>query len=288
MVGGIREILGFQADGGILAVRCAILAGGGGLEEVGSIQLHAGLGGQGLHADARFRAGQPCGVAQTAVRNNIAVVIAAALLQGRVIGVDIAANGLFLGKVHRGACHSNLAPGGDGTGIRFQIGRCSQRQTVPQHAAGSMAVQVKVAVVGNVCHSGGIGGQGVLNHQAGACQAVAHFQLGVAGEAVGAVGAGCGQNQGIVPLKAHVKHGLIKAVQAAVQAVFALVRGNMVFFLIQGEFRAANAVGVAAHHSAQKTGVQLIILHGGVAQHNIHLVALAVRHKQLLDGSAIA
>lgn len=94
MVGGIREILGFQADGGILAVRCAILAGGGGLEKVGSIQLHAGLGGQGLHADARFGAGQPCGVAQTAVRNNIAVVIAAALLQGRVIGVDIAANGL--------------------------------------------------------------------------------------------------------------------------------------------------------------------------------------------------
>ena len=77
-------------------------------------------------------------------------------------------------------------------------------------------------------------------------------------------------------------------VQAAVQAVFALVRGNMVLFFIQGEFGAANAVGVAAHHSAQKTGVQLIILHGGVAQHNIHLVALAVRHKQLLDGSAIA
>ena len=54
MVGGIREILGFQADGGILAVRCAILAGGGGLEEVGSIQLHAGLGGA---ADYPRRAG---------------------------------------------------------------------------------------------------------------------------------------------------------------------------------------------------------------------------------------
>ena len=91
------------------------------------------------------------------------------------------------------------------------------------------------------------------------------------------------------------KHVLILAasittgytVQAAVQAVARAVGRYVDDLLIQGELRAADAVGKAAHGSAHAVGVQLVILRGGVAQHHIGGVALAVGHNNAVDDGCV-
>ena len=72
------------------------------------------------------------------------------------------------------------------------------------------------------------------------------------------------------------------------QAVSVLVGCHMDDLLIQRELRARNAVGKPAYGCAHAVGVQLIVGGGGVAQHNIHRVTLAVRHKDAVDDSGVA
>ena len=72
--------------------------------------------------DAGKRPGSPGGVAQPAVPDHIALVVSAGLFQGGVIGLDIPAQGLFLGEIHGGTGHRDLAAGGYAGVICFQIG----------------------------------------------------------------------------------------------------------------------------------------------------------------------
>ena len=94
MVRGIGEILGLEADGIAGFVAGTILAGCLGCKIVGGVQVHAGQGGQHLHTNAGLGAGSPGGVAQAAVPDDVALVVAFGLHQSRVVGVDVPA-GVF-------------------------------------------------------------------------------------------------------------------------------------------------------------------------------------------------
>ncbi len=122
------------------------------------------------------------------VPDDVALVVAFGLHQSRVVGVDVPAGGLFLGKVHRGALDRQFAAGGHAVLVSFQIGVGVHADAVAQGRAAAVAVQVKVAVVGNVADGGSIGGGAVTDHQALFHQAVLDLQIKVAGESVGAGG----------------------------------------------------------------------------------------------------
>ena len=290
MVGGVGEVLGLQADSLTGVVLNAVLAGHIQGKGVGGIQLYAGQGGQGLHANAGLGAGEPGHMAQAAVRNDKAVIVAAAQLQGGVIGLDITADGLFLAEIHGGPGGGDQLAGGDQGVVGLQESGGVHLQAVAQDGAGSVTVEVEVAVVGDVHHGGGVGGAAVLDHQGAAHQAVLHFQGHVAGETVGTVGAFRPQQHAVVTAvgKLHIEHHMVEALVAAVQAVAVVVLGQVILLGVQVEPRAADAVGVAAHHRAQVAGVFLVAGHIVKAQHHVHGVAFAVFHDQLLQGAGIA
>ena len=251
--------------------------------------MHAGQGGQHLHANAGLGAGSPGGVAQAVVPDDVALVVAFGLHQSRVVGVDVPAGGLFLGKVHRGALNRQFAAGGHAVLVSFQIGVGVHADAVAQSRTAAVAVEVKVAVVGHVADGGGISGGAVTDHQALFHQAVLDLQIKVAGESVGA-GRTVGSHRHAVGLTAGdlgSEQGVVEAVQATVQAVARAVGRYMDDFLIQGKLRAANAVGKAAHGSAHAVGVQFVIPGGGVAQHHVGGAALAVRHDDAVDDGRI-
>ena len=290
MVRCIGEILSLKADCIPRGVMGAVLALGHGLQEVGCVQVHTGQGGQDLHADAGLGADCPGGVAQAAVTDDIALVVAAAVGQRLEVGTDVQPKGLFFGKVHRRALDRQLAAGRDALRISVKVGIGVHRYAVAQRTAAGVAVQVEIAVVRHVADSRRIGRGRVADDQPALGKAVADLQLQIAGETVRpgraerrhrhAVGLAGGQR--------NIKQRVVEAVQAAVQAVSVLVGGHMDDLLIQRELRARNAVGKPAHGRTHTVGVQLIVGSGGVAQHNIHGVALAVRHKDAVDDSGVA
>ena len=162
----------------------AVLALGHGLQEVGCVQVHTGQGGQDLHADAGFGADCPGGVAQAAVTDDIALVVAAAVGQRLEIGTDVQPKGLFFGKVHRRALDRQLAAGRDALRIGLKVGIGVHCYAVAQRTAAGVTVQVEIAVVRHVADSRRIGRGSVADDQPALGKAVADLQLRLPGETV--------------------------------------------------------------------------------------------------------
>ena len=285
MVGRVGELLRLQADGIPLLVVGAVLAGGGGRQIVGSVQVHAGQCGEHFHADAGLRSGDPGRMAQAGVPDDVAVVVPAGLLQSRVVGLDVQPQRFFLVEIHGRACHGDAAAGGNAGVVHLQVGVGVHAHAVAQRGAAGMAVEVEVTVVGHVADRGGVCGGGIADHQAAVHQLILDLQVQVAGETVGAVGA-VRSHRHTVPLAGggfHVKDRVVEPVQAAVQAVAVLVGRHMYDLLIQRELRPADAVGKTAYGCAHAVGVQFVVGRGRVAQHYIHGGALAVFHQDLMD-----
>ena len=60
-------------------------------------------------------------VTQTAVTDDIALIVAAAIGQRGEIRADVQPQRLFFGEVHRGALDRQLAPGGDAGGVGLEV-----------------------------------------------------------------------------------------------------------------------------------------------------------------------
>ena len=290
MVRCVGEVLGLKADGIPGGVVCAVLARRDRGQEVGRVQVDARQGRQHLHADAGLGADSPGGVAQTAVPDDIALIVAAAIGQRGEIRADVQPQRLFLGEVHRGALDRQLAPGGDAGGVGLEVRIGVQRHAVAQRTAAGVAVQVKIAVVRHIADGGRVGGRPVADDQPALGQAVLNGQIKIAGEAV-CPGGARGRHRHAVGLaggQRHVKQRVVEPVQTAVQAVAVLVRRDVDDLLIQRELRARNAVGKAAHGGAHAVGVQLIVGGGVVAQHDVHGIALAVFYDDAMDNGGVA
>ena len=268
---------------------CAVLAIRDRCQEVGRIQVHTGQGGQYLHADAGLGADGPGRVAQAAVPDDVALVVAAAFLQRGKVSANVQTYGLFLGKIHRRALHRQLAPGGDAVRVGLKIIVGVNGQAVAQGAAAGVAVQVKITVIRHIADGGRISGGPIADDQPALCQAVLDGQRHVAGKAVGARGADGGHRHavGLARGQLHIKHRVAEPVQATVQAVSVLIRRHMDDLLIQGELRPRNAVGKAAHGGPHAVGIQLVVGGSAVAQHHIHRIALAVRHDDTMNNGGI-
>ena len=219
------------------------------------------------------------------------MVVAIADFQRLVVGANIASQRLFLVEVHGSALHRQQFAGGHAGGVGLQKALGVHRQAVSQRGAAGVAVQVEIAVVGQVADGGRVGGGAVLDDQSAPRQAVLNLKIHVAGEAVHAVRAAGGEGHAVIGAGGdlHGKYRVVQPVQAAVQAVAALVGGDMDDVLVQRELRAADAVGVAPHDGAHGVpAVHLIVRHGGVAQRHIHQTTLAVRHHKAVHHTGVA
>ena len=190
--GAAGIVLGLQGKAAVLLHGLAALARGGAfLQKVAGVQLDARLGGVQLHADAGLIAGSPCADALAGAAcavDDIAVVVAAAHHGGLgEAGVDLLADGLTGSKVHGGVCHGQDVAGGAGGVVAFQIAGSVDAQLLVQHVAA--AVQIEVAVVGQVYNRVGVRGHTVV-HAEGIVigEGIAHRDLQGAGKTVLAVG----------------------------------------------------------------------------------------------------
>lgn len=288
MVRGIGEALRLQAEsvtGNIGAQRVItqaigvdpMLAGCDRCQVVAGVKVHGGLGSQHFQTDKGFVASNVSGTAQTLTADDITVVVAAAVLQRLEVGVNVAAQRFFGRKVHRRTCHGQQTARGNALGIGFQILVGVHGYQVIQHAAGIVAVEVKIAVVRQVADRRRIGLGMVINDKSMICQAIIQQRVTerqgyVAGETVGARGAGSRQGHTVirhVGRLVHVEQCVLEAVGTAVQAVAVLVGRNVHGFAVQRESRAPNAVGKAAHDRAHEIVVLFILGDGVIAQHNV-------------------
>ena len=291
MRGAARIVLGLQGKAAVLPHGLAALARGGAvLQKVAGVQLDARLGGVQLHADAGLITGRPCADALAGAAcavDDIAVVVAAAHHGGLgEAGVDLLADGLTGSKIHGGVHHGQDVAGGAGGIVALQIAGGVDTQLLVQHIAA--AVQIEVAVVGQVYKGVGVRGHTIV-HAEGIVigKGVAHRDLQGAGKAVLAVGAYSLHQQGV----AEVLHLIDFPGKTAVQVVFAVVFFQLVGLAAQGKDGVFDAVCVAPHKgtaagAAGRGEVVFVICHGVVTQHHIHRAVFG-RDDDIFDHAAV-
>lgn len=194
-------MLGLQRKAAVFLHRDAALAGGRAvLQEVGCVELDAGLGGVDLHADAGLIAGSPGAEAlagPAAPVDDEAVVVAAARHGGlRKAGVDVPADDLARPEIHGRIVHRQDVAGGAGLVVALQIAGRIEAQLLVQHVPAS--IEVEIGMVGQVQDGVGIGRDAVVHPQGVVLgEDVPHRNFQVAGEAVLARRALGLQQQGI-------------------------------------------------------------------------------------------
>ena len=124
LVGGVGEVLGLQAEGVAGTIGAAALSPAACFQEVGGIELHAGLGGMDLHGDAGIPGIGPGGGAQGARLpvHHIVVVIAVTLHKLVEVLLNMGADGGGGLQVHGGALHGDDGAKGDALGVAGGVG----------------------------------------------------------------------------------------------------------------------------------------------------------------------
>ena len=276
LVHGIGEILGFQSNAGALAVFDAAFAFA--LQEIAGIELDAGaIGGDGQGA-AAFRVGKDgAGIAE----HFEIVVIAISQLQLLVLGESIPADPLGRAEIHGGADYAAHFPGGDRACVRGSVEPGGHGQDLVICLLGMlMTGQIEIAVVGHIKYGITIGNALVTDAQGAALQGVGHLDVGIAGEALVAMGAVQVQGDAAFTQGNHIPHAVMVEIGAAVEVVFAVVGKQEIVLAAQIEAGIADAVGIAANGGTQEHIVRQILSGGVIAQQHVSQVAVLVRHPQ--------
>ena len=276
MVWGIGIELGLEAYGAAAGVGGAVFADDA-VEEVAGIYLHAGGRGAHLHGDGGQRALEPgAGALQRAVGvEDEVVVVAAAYEQLRVVGLDVASDGLGGAEVEGGALDGEEAAERDGDLVDGGVAVGVDLQEVVVDAAVEVAVEIEIAVIGEVDDGGAVGDGVVVDAEAVVvAEGVGDADLHRAGEAVVAVGACMGQHQFPVGVLHYVEEGILPARGAAVKAVGAVVLRQLAGEAVDGDASTGQAVGIAPDDGAEVALVVLrqVVLRAVEALHHVGAV----------------
>ena len=217
-----------------------------------------------------------------------AVVIALAIIQGREIGFQVAADGLGLREIH------------GRTGYGSQFARRNQRLVGRQpalgveleqmvgHIARVLPFQVEISVVRQIDDGLALaGGQQPQRQTMVVGPAVVGLDVqsaGVTGVTVGAVEAEDHAVAGFAGVPEAVGKTLLAG--AAVQVVRAVVDGQRVFLVAQRETAFRDAVGVAAGHLAHAGTVCFVVFRIVIAQRHVGHAAFLVGDYHRHDAGA--
>ena len=219
-----------------------------------------------------------------------AVVVAAGLLNLRIVGLHTGGDGTQLAEVKRRTLDRGNLAGGDVLLVNGQVvGSVGDKEVLAVHA-GVMAGKVKVRVVGHGHVGGAVALAAVLDAEAARRRYGKHGRKrAVAGESQLAILKRGSHAHGVVGLvELNVPHALVQAMfKVAMQVVGALVGRHMPVRAIDGDRGACGAVGNGTDGRAKAGGVVKVILELIEAQHHIAYVAGNVGHIDTQHGGAI-
>lgn len=287
----IGEVLRLQAESVAMLVRVTVAADRA-IEEVAGIELHSGLRGRNFQ-DASGRGfvnarGQD--QARTFAVDHEIVVVSMGKLELFVVVIDAGADLLWFGEIERRSLY------------RFKFSRRNQmfvhrckavgidHDLVIEDVAIAFALQIEVAVIGQIDGSGFVGGRFVVDHEfIGVAEGVSHSDFQVAGKSVVAIFAQVVKDDsGFALHRLGVPHDFIESVvAAAVQGIRAIVLGQSVSLAFETEGAVGDAVRVASDERSKVRRVGKISLKILVAKDDVSHLALAVGHADADDNATV-
>ena len=276
MVDGVGIVLGFEAEGVVLFVGDVVFADESAVEEVGGVELEAGLGGPEFEAARGGGFGDGGGVREAAVLAVEDDVVIVAI--GRAGHVEkIAADGFGGGEVDGGVFDGSDLAGGDQMGIDGRIAVGVDLHDVGEDVGFAGVFEVEIGVVGEV-DGGGLGGGGeVVDAEGVADEGVGDGDVDGAGVTFRAVGIGEGEAEGGA-LGGFQRLGgpdaFVVTIETPVKMVAAVVGGEGVGFIVEGKCSVGDAIGKAADDGAEVGAlgfvlVEVVEAEGDVAEHAV-------------------
>ena len=284
VVGAVREVLGFEAEGSAAGVGAAVAALVFFFEVIGGVELDGGFGGEALEraaGDRVFDFGGGAEFASGAVDDEVVVVALAVLDREEVGFVDAVADAGRFEEVERGAGDGEDLACGDESGVGVGVGTAGHFEDVVEDGAVAVTCEVEVGVVGEVDDGGSVGGCGVDDGEfVAVVEGVGDLAVEFAGVVFFAVGAGVGEDEGG---GAVFEDGgfdgpefFVEAFFAAVETVGAVIDGEEVGGAVEGEFSFGDAVGVAAGEAAEERVAGFVFSDGVFAEDDAVEFARAV------------
>ena len=281
----VGEMLGLQAEAGVLVVRVSVAGNVGAVEEVAAVELHAFHGGRDAHGAA--------GLAFGHIRALLKVVARVGEYHAVVVStrfVDILADAFAGGEVERGARHRSDLSCRYQRVVHRQVLVAIELDLVVQHIV-AVARQVEVGVVGEVHRGGPVADRRIGDLQlAFGEEYIVDMDFQGSGEAHRALFADVGQMQGRSTVDfagQHVPYLGVQALGAAVQGVRAIVAGNLVVPAVDAELAVLDAVGESADQSTEVGRAPFVFAQSRIPQDDICFPAVLVRCDQIDDDTAV-
>ena len=174
-----------------------------------------------------------------------AVVVTFADVKRLEVGVDIFADSLGLGEVHRRSGNGFYITEGGFRGVGREVVGAVELQHLVEDVAFVVAFQVEVGVVSKVDISSGVGSCFVVDGETAiVVPGVGDFGIKVARVAHFAVGAYAGENDA-VSNDLRVPNMVLEAIGASMEVVGPIVDGEVVFDTVDYDVSVLDAVGIA-------------------------------------------
>ena len=282
MVGAVGIVLCLEAECAATGILHALLAYETAIEEVAGIELNTGLVGEHFHEDASVgivECTEALGEVAVCVENPV-VVIAHAIHNLLVcLVVDAVANGSGGAEVEwcalyckHFACNCNIG-----------IYGCKlvgvEHQHLVEAVLRTVAAEIEVAVVGQVQHCGLVCVSKIIDDQ---CivfgQSIGYLYVQVAGIAVFAIGACCGELDDLAVLLIGFPNAVVESNRAtAMEAVGAIIDGQLICVAIESELTLGNAVAVTADEGTEVAALRAILhVVGNVVMAETYVLHVAV------------
>ena len=218
------------------------------------------------------------------------VVAARVVLGGGKLG-EVRADRLLRAEIKRRAGHVRDLAGGDERGIHGRVAVGVERELVVEDGARALAAQVPVRVVRQVDAGGRVGGGLHVDRQLVLRgERVRDLRRACAGEALLTGRAHVGEGDRRIAVHhagLAVPEALVEALRATVQAVGAVVAGDLARLAVDGELPLGNAVGAAAGGAPEVLRALDVRLERRAAEHHVHHLSLGVGHPELGDDGAV-
>src|SRR6478672_6179312 len=157
----IGKVMRLEGQSVAVLVDVPALSYGGAVEEVAGIELHAGLGGVDVERTSRGRLHDVRGTYEASLVSAVddpGVIVAAAVLQLDVVGVDACADWRWCAEIERGLRDLHQLAGGDERRVHRDDLAGGDGEHVAEDVARAVAGEVPVGVVGEVDRRRLVGG----------------------------------------------------------------------------------------------------------------------------------
>jgi len=291
MMDGIRELLGFEAEGGMLRIGSSTFTLERAVEEVAGVELQAGFGGvhfEGTSAGGFDNAGGKFGAfGRPFIQDEVEVVAAGIAPKAG----EILADRFGLGEVEGGVPDRGDVTGRNERVVGGSVVGSDEGDHVIEDGATVMPGEVEVTVMGQIAEGGSIGGSPVVDDQLVIVgEGVADGDREAAGVAFLAGGAGVTEldtGTDVVDKRFTPPEFFVKADRTTVQMMRSVVGGQLVFFAVEGENTSGNAIGTPANVGPEVRVALQIVLEFVKTQDDVGELTLLIGDVDFRNNAAV-